>query len=157
MIAVAMGSLNNEEAVRTLSAGLMLLAVFGLALYYALTAPQQSNQAVKLIIVKPSQLPQGIESELIVKAVNKQGLVDPSRDDLVKITLGNSSHAKLGFSDRSGTIWSSTLMIRLEAGQGRIKFLDTETERVRIYAEWMDGKTPLEPFVAELYSGWRVS
>jgi len=157
VIAVARFRLYSEETVRTLSAGLMLLAVFGLALYYALMVPQESNQAVKLIMVKPSQLPQGVEAELSVKAVDKHGLVDPSRDDLVRISLGNASYAKLGFPNRSGTIWSSSLMIRLQAGVGQVRFLDTETERVRISAEWIEGRTPLESSVIELYSGWRVS
>lgn len=149
--------LDSEEVVRTLSAVLMLVAVFGLALYYALFVPQPSNQAVRLVIVKPSELPQGVEAELTVQAVSKEGSVDPSRDDWVRISLGKGSYAKLGFSDRSGTIWSNSLMIRLEAGQGQIKFLDTQTERVQISVNWIEGKFPLEPHAIELYSGWRVS
>ncbi|MBS7623406.1 hypothetical protein KEJ39_07010 [Candidatus Bathyarchaeota archaeon] len=149
--------LDREEIVRALSAVLMLTAVFGLAVYYSLFAPQPSNQAVRLVIVKPSELPQGVEAELTVKAVTGDGAVDPSRDDWVRVSLSDSSYARLGFPDRSGTIWSSSLMVKLGAGQATVKFLDTEMERVRVSAEWVEGRTPLESDVIELYSGWRVS
>lgn len=92
-----------------------------------------------------------------MEAVNKEGLVDPSRNDLVKISLVDNSYAKLGFSDRTGTIWSRTLMMRLEAGKVQFKFVDSQMERIHMSVEWIEGKSPLESYVIELYNGWRVS
>jgi hypothetical protein len=127
--------LDREEIARTLSAGLILLTIFSLALYYSLVTSQQSNGAIRLIIRKPSELPKGVEGELDVEAVNKEGLVDPSRNDLVNISLIGNSYAKVGFSDRTGTIWSRTLMMRLEAGKVQFKFVDSQMERIQVSVE----------------------
>lgn len=148
---------DKEEVAKILSAGLILLAIFSFASYYALVTPPQPNGAIRLIIRKPSELPLGVERKLTIEAVDKEGLVDSRRNDLVRISLDKSGYAKLGFSDRTGTIWSGTLMMRLEAGQIQVEFVDSQMERVHVLVEWIEGTSPLESYVIELYSGYRVS
>ena len=145
----------NEEFVNALSAALMLLGLFGLATYYVLTTPEEASiEASKLVIFKPSgALHLGSEAELIIKAVSDEGLLDSSRDDLVKVYLSPDSHAQLGYSDRSITIWHNSLISKLEKGQLQIKFIDKHMERVYISVEWLEGKSPLESNMIELYPG----
>jgi hypothetical protein len=146
---------DREEAIRALLAGLMLLVLFGLVTYYALMNPGPRIEASKLVLLGPSEYSRDVVAELTIKAVDNEGIVDSSRSDLIRVSLDPSSHAQLGFSDQSGTTWSSSLTIRLEAGQRKVTFLDKQDEKVRVAVEWLEGKSPLKPDVIELYSGWR--
>jgi len=146
---------DREEAIRALLAGLMLLGLFGLVTYYALMNPVPRIEASKLVLLGLSEYSRDVVAELTIKAVDNEGIVDSSRSDLIRISLDPSSHAQLGFSDQSGTTWSSSLTTRLEAGQRKVTFLDRQDEKVRVAVEWLEGKSPLKPAVIELYSGWR--
>lgn len=148
---------DREEVAKSIAAGLMLLSVFGLAVYYAFMVPQPSEGAVRLVIRRPSQLPTGVEGELTILAVNKEGEIDQSRNDVVRISLNNCNYAQLGFADLSGTIWSNSLILKLQSGRGEAKIIDSKTERVQISVEWLEGKSHLDPFVTEMYVGWRVA
>ena len=146
---------DREEAIRALLAGLMLLGIFSLVTYYALMNPGPRIEASKLVLLGPSEYTRGVVTELTIKAVDNEGIVDTNRSDLIRISLDPSSHAQLGFSDLSGTTWSTSLTIRLEAGQRKVTFLDKQDEKVRVAVEWREGKSPLKPDAIELNSGWR--
>lgn len=147
--------LMNEEFFKAFTAALMLLGLFSLATYYVLTTPEEIPiEASKLIILKPSRaLHLGVEAELIIEAVSDGGVLDSSRDDLVEVSLSPNSHAQLGYSDRSRTIWHNSLIIKLEKGQCQIKFIDKHMERVHILVEWLEGKSLLGSNMIELYPG----
>ena len=145
----------NEEHIKSFLAVLMLLGLFGLTIYYVLTTPEETPiEASQLVILKPSRaLHLGSEAELIIEAVSDEGLLDSSRNDLVNVSLSPNSHAQLGYSDRSRTIWHNSLIIKLEKGQCQIKFMDKHMERVYISVEWLEGKSPLDSNIIELYPG----
>lgn len=147
---------DRGEVAKSVAAGLMLLSVFGLAVYYAFMVPQPSEGAVRLVIRRPSQLQTGVEGELTILAVNKEGEIDQSRNDVVRISLNTGSCAQLGFADLSGTIWSNSLVLKLQSGRGEVKIIDRKTERVQISVEWLEGKSHLDPFVTEMIE-WRVA
>jgi len=71
--------------------------------------------------------------------------------------LVQCNYAQLGFADLSGTIWSNSLILKLQSGRGEAKIIDSKTERVQISVEWLEGKSHLDPFVTEMYVGWRVA
>jgi hypothetical protein len=147
---------DREDVAKSIAAGLMLLSVFGLAVYYAFMVPQPSEGAVRLVIRRPSQLQTGVEGDLTILAVNKEGEIDQSRNDVVRISLNTGSCAQLGFADLSGTIWSNSLVLKLQSGRGEVKIIDRKTERVQISVEWLEGKSHLETFVTEMIE-WRVA
>jgi hypothetical protein len=117
--------------------------------------PEPRIEASKLVLLGPSEYTREVVTELTIKAVDNEGVVDSNRSDLIRISLDPSSHAQVGFSDLSGTTWSSSLTIRLEAGQRKVTFLDKQDEKVRVAVEWLEGKSPLKPDAIELNSGWR--
>ena len=148
----------SEEATRAILATLLLLGIFTVAIYYALTTPEETLiEASKLVIVKPSEIPIGSEVELTIKAVSDEGLLDTNRDDLIKIYLDPDSHAQIGYPKPSTIIWSDSLLVKLEDGLAKVKLRDPEFERIRIYVVWIEGKSQLESIQAQLYIGYRVS
>ena len=148
----------SEEATRAILATLLLLGIFSVSVYYVLTTPEEIPiEATKLVIVKPSEIPVGNKVELTIKAISDDGLLDTTRDDLVKIYLESNSHAQIGYSENSKIIWSDSLLVRLEDGLIKIKFIDPEFERIRISVEWIEGKTKLDSVEVQLYVGYRVS
>lgn len=86
---------DNEEAMRAVSAGLVLLGIFGLAAYYAIVSSAPSIEATKLTILGPSEYPLVTEAELTIKAVDDEGTVDSNRSDLIRISTDPRSHAQL--------------------------------------------------------------
>jgi hypothetical protein len=148
----------SEEATRAILATLLLLGIFTVAIYYVLTTPEETPiEASKLVIVKPSEIPIRSEVELTIKAVSDEGLLDTKRGDLVKIYLDPNSHAQIGYSKTSNIIWSDSLIVKLEDGLAKVKLRDPEFERIRIYVEWIEGKSQLDSIQALLYIGYRVS
>ena len=148
----------SEDAIRTLLAALLLIGIFSIAVYFVLTTPEEIPiETSKLVIVKPSEIPVGSEVELTIKAINDDGFLDIKRDDLVKIALDPNSHAQIGYLENSNAIWSNSLLIRLEAGLAKVKFVDPKFERIRISVEWIEGKSKLESSEVQLYVGYRVS
>ncbi|WP_455282988.1 hypothetical protein [[Eubacterium] cellulosolvens] len=148
----------SEEATRALLATLLLLGIFSVSVYYVLTTPEEIPiEASKLVIVKPSEISIGNEVELTIKAISDEGLLDTKRDDLIKIYLEPNSHAQIGYSETSKIIWADSLSVRLEDGLTKIKFIDSEFERIRISVEWIEGKSQLDSVEVQLYVGYRVS
>lgn len=145
---------DNEEAMRAVSAGLVLLGVFGLAAYYAIVSSTPSIEATKLTILGPSEYRLVTEAELTIKAVDDEGTVDSNRSDLIRISTDPRSHAQLGISSASGIIWSSSLTLNLEAGLCKVKFLDSKSEKVLVSVEWLEGESPLMSDAIELSCGW---
>jgi hypothetical protein len=149
--------LSNAKVVRALASALMLITLFSLATFYALyTPPEPPIEASKLIILTPSFIgPMGVECMLAVQAVSDEGLLDKKRDDLVRISIDRGEHAKLGISDESVTIWSESIDLKLNSGQGVVRFVDHHKELVRISIEWLEGPNSLESHKIEVYIGWR--
>jgi hypothetical protein len=148
----------SEEESKAILATLLLLGIFSVSVYYVLTTPEEIPiEASKLVIVKPSEIPVGNEVELTIKAISDDGLLDTTRDDLVKIYLEPDSHAQIGYSEQSKIIWSDSLSVKLDEGLIKIKFIDTEFERIRISVEWIEGISKLDSVEVQLYVGYRVS
>ncbi|MFC1506112.1 hypothetical protein ACFLQ6_03465 [Thermoproteota archaeon] len=148
----------SEEATRAILATLLLIGIFSVSVYYILTTPEEIPiEASKLVIVKPSEIPIGNEVELTIKAISDEGLLDTKRDDLIKIYLEPNSHAQIGYSETSKIIWSDSLLVRLEDGLTKIKFIDPKFERIQISVEWIEGKSQLDSVEVQLYVGYRVS
>jgi hypothetical protein len=148
----------SEEATRAILATLLLLGIFSVSVYYVLTTPEEIPiKATKLVIVKPSEIPVGNEVELTIKAISDDGLLDTTRDDLVKIYLEPNSHAQIGYFEQSKIIWSDSLSVKLDEGLIKIKFIDPEFERILISVEWIEGISKLDSVEVQLYVGYRVS
>ncbi|OGD54731.1 hypothetical protein A3K80_00860 [Candidatus Bathyarchaeota archaeon RBG_13_38_9] len=107
--------------------------------------------------MKPSEIPVRNEVVLTIKAINDDGFLDIKRDDLVEIVLDPNSHAQIGYLENSNIIWSNSLLIRLEAGLAKVKFVDPKFERIRISVEWIEGNSKLESSEVQLFVGYRVS
>jgi hypothetical protein len=148
----------SEDKIRTLLSSLLLIGIFSIAIYFVLTTPEEIPiEASKLVIVKPSEIPVRNEVVLTIKAINDDGFLDIKRDDLVEIALDPNSHAQIGYLENSNIIWSNSLLIRLEAGLAKVKFVDPKFERIRISVEWIEGNSKLESNEVQLFVGYRVS
>jgi len=84
--------------------------------------------------------------EVTIRAVNNEGLIDTSRDDLVELNITSLSY----IITRSEL---STTTIRLQNGTGAVFLTGRATEVVRITANWKDGKTELKSGMLMLHVG----
>ncbi|MEM3003788.1 MAG: hypothetical protein QXO25_00010 [Candidatus Bathyarchaeia archaeon] len=88
----------------------------------------------------------GRPTELTVRAVNEEGLVDTSRDDLVQLNITSLSY----MSTRSEL---SPTTLRLQNGSATAFLIGRATEMVRITAEWKDGRSELKSALVVLNVG----
>ena len=108
---------------------------------------KQDPTATKLLFVHEGyQVELEREWHLIIKAVNDNGTVDPTRDDLVEINLTSISYMKTR-SEISDT------KVRLQNGTATVHFIGHAQEVVRVTVTWKEGKSELEPAMVMLNVG----
>jgi hypothetical protein len=108
---------------------------------------EQNPTATKLLFVHEGyQVELDREWHLIIKAVNDNGTVDPTRDDLVEINLTSISYMKTR-SEISATT------IRLQNGTATVHFIGHAQEVVRVTVTWKEGKSELKPAIVLLNVG----
>lgn len=108
---------------------------------------KQDSTATKLLLVHEGyQVELNREWHLIIKAVNDNGTVDPTRDDLVGINLTSINYLKT----RSEI---ETTEVRLQNGTATVHFIGHAQEIVRVTVTWKEGKSELEPAMVMLNIG----
>ncbi|MBS7623146.1 hypothetical protein KEJ39_05670 [Candidatus Bathyarchaeota archaeon] len=140
------------EFAKVALASLILITVFGAALYHTQMRPARI-QPDRLVIVIPSQLKSGQEEILKIAAVDSRGEVMASRQDLIAVYVLTQTNASVGIKGESGMFWSKQLQIRLEDGAVEVWIKGGGVETVTILAEQIEGESPLERAVSLLYVG----
>jgi hypothetical protein len=108
---------------------------------------EQDPTATKLLFVHEGyQVELDREWHLIIKAVNDNGTIDPTRDDLVEINLTSISYMKTR-SEISATT------VRLQNGTATVHFIGHAQEVVRVTVTWKEGKSELKPAMVLLNVG----
>jgi len=108
---------------------------------------EQDPTATRLLFVHEGyQVELEREWHLIIKAVNDNGTVDPTRDDLVEINLTSISYLKTRSEIEATTI-------RLQNGTATVHFIGHAQEIVRVTVTWKEGKSELKPAIVMLNVG----
>ena len=108
---------------------------------------EQNPTATKLLFVHEGyQVELEREWHLIIKAVNDNGTIDPTRDDLVEINLTSISYLKTR-SEIEAT------EVRLQNGTATVHFIGHAQEVVRVTVTWKEGKSELKPAMVMLNVG----
>lgn len=108
---------------------------------------EQNPTATRLLFVHEGyQVELEREWHLIIKAVNDNGTVDPTRDDLVEINLTSISYLKTRSEIEATTI-------RLQNGTATVHFIGHAQEVVRVTVTWKEGKSELKPAIVMLNVG----
>ena len=108
---------------------------------------KQDPTATRLLFVHEGyQVELEREWHLIIKAVNDNGTIDPTRDDLVEINLTSISYMKTR-SEISDT------KVRLTNGTATVHFIGHAQEVVRVTVTWKEGKSELKPAMVMLNVG----
>ncbi|MEM3018166.1 MAG: hypothetical protein QXO25_04735 [Candidatus Bathyarchaeia archaeon] len=143
---------DHLEVAKVAFASLILITVFGAALYHAQMRPARI-QPDRLVIVIPSQLKSGQEEILTIEAVNSRGEVMSSRQDLIAVYVLTRTNASVSIKGESGMFWSQQLQTRLKDGVVEIWIKGGGVETVTILAEQIEGESRLERAVSLLYVG----
>jgi hypothetical protein len=130
------------ETAKVTLAALILLSIFGMMLYYSQMKPTVS-QPNRLVIVVPSQLSKDQVASLKIQAVNNNGEVMKTRQDLIEFTILSLENSSIGLKGESGVVWSQRLSIRLERGVAEILIKGNGVETVTLTAKQLEGETPL--------------
>ena len=101
------------------------------------------SQPNRLVIVVPSQLSKDQVASLKIQAVNANGEVMKTRQDLVEFTILSLENSSIGMKGESGVVWSQRLSIRLERGVAEILIKGNGVETVTLTAKQLEGETPL--------------
>ena len=138
------------EIVQTLLSAIIILAILGLASYYALPSifRPTSPEAVKLVlnVPSPSSIAIGRPEVVRVYAANAEGNIDRTRNDTVELTLDPTN---------SGVRLSVT-RVTLVDGEATFTVISAKSEVVTLTATWVQGRTPLRSAIASLnfLHGW---
>jgi hypothetical protein len=108
--------------------------------------PQDPTATRLLFVHEGYQVELEREWHLIIKAVNDNGTVDPTRDDLVEINLTSISYLKSRSEIEATTV-------RLQNGTATVHFIGHAQEIVRVTVTWKEGKSELKPAVVLLNVG----
>lgn len=100
--------------------------------------------ATRLILLFPPTMHPQVTAEITVAALNDNMQIDPSRDDLIRISLNPGSHAKVGLADTAQSEWAKNITVRLTNGKASFMIVGERLEMVVISAEWIDGRSPLQ-------------
>jgi hypothetical protein len=130
------------ETAKVTLAALILLSIFGIVLYYSQMTPTVS-QPNRLVIVVPSQLSKDQVASLKIQAINANGEVMKTRQDLIELTILSLENSSIGLKGESGVVWSQRLSIRLERGVAEILIKGNGAETVTLTAKQLEGETPL--------------
>lgn len=134
------------------AASLLLITVFGTALYYSQTKSTRV-QPNRLVIITPSQLKSGQEEILRIGAVDDKGEFIKTREDLVEVSILTQANASIGVKAESGISWSKQLHVHLKDGIMEIWIKGGGAETVTVTARQLEGDTSLEKAVSLLYVG----
>jgi len=113
---------------------------------YSIPEEQDPTATRLLFVYEGYQVELEREWHLIIKAVNDNGTVDPTRDDLVEINLTSISYLKTR-SEISAT------KVRLQNGTATVHFIGHAQEVVRVTVTWKEGKSELKPALVMLNVG----
>jgi hypothetical protein len=130
------------ETAKVTLAALILLSIFGMMLYYSQMKPTVS-QPNRLVIVVPSHLSKDQVASLKIQAVNANGEVMKTRQDLIEFTILSLENSSIGMKGESGVVWSQRLSIHLERGVAEILIKGNGVETVTLTAKQLEGETPL--------------
>jgi len=140
------------EVTKIVAASLILITIFGGALYYSQIRPTRA-QPNRLVIITPSQLKSGQEEILKIGAVDDKGEFMRTRNDLVEVSILTHANASIGIKGESGVIWSEQLHGHLNDGIMEILIKGGGVETVTVTVRQLEGETPLERAVSLLYVG----
>lgn len=113
---------------------------------YSIPEEQDPTATRLLFVYEGYQVELEREWHLIIKAVNDNGTLDPTRDDLVEINLTSISYLKTR-SEISAT------KVRLQNGTATVHFIGHAQEIVRVTVTWKEGKSELKPALVMLNVG----
>lgn len=137
-------SYDREELARAILAAVLLIGVIGGAFLWSSIKPQEKIEAVSILLVTPKPVAAGVQQEIVVEAVDKDGRIDLSRNDTVRISI-DAVVAKIRDPTSSRRDWSKQVTIDLYEGVGRIRFFGPQTETVRLTGSWVKCKSSLDP------------
>ena len=101
----------------------------------------KSENATDIILVTPTNLSVNRDLQIEVKAINKKGVLDVSRNDIIKI----SHNGKLIKLDKTE--------INLIDGKGKFILHSNIPQIIRLNADWIDGPSQLKDFKCILKIG----
>ena len=108
---------------------------------------EQNPTATRLLLVHEGyQVELEREWHLIIKAVNDNGTIDPTRDDVVEINL-----TSINYLNTRSEISATT--VRLQNGTAIVHFIGHAQEVVLVNVTWKEGKSELKPAMVMLNVG----
>jgi hypothetical protein len=144
--------LEIRKAQRLLSIIILLGVIFTIAprvvteVEFQAPTPKVTGATKLMILHEGYNIELGKPTELTVRAVDDEGLVDTSRDDLVQLNITSLSY----ISTRSEL---SATTLRLQNGSATAFIIGRATEMVRITAEWKEGRSELKSALVVLSVG----
>jgi type II secretory pathway component PulM len=106
----------------------IMLLVLALIYLWAPAAPPIQPSATKLVIEAPLEAKVGSTIAVTVKAVDEDGRVDKTRNDIVEISITPE-----GLTDLS------KIKVRLEGGEATVSFTVKASGKAVIQAKWIQG------------------
>ena len=106
----------------------IMLLVLALIYLWAPAAPPIQPSATKLVIEAPLEAKVGSTISVTVKAVDEDGRIDKTRNDIVEVSITPE-----GLTDLS------KIKIRLEDGEATVSFTVKASGKAVIQAKWIQG------------------
>lgn len=104
----------------------------------------EAGSAVRLIVVVPSTITQGQVSPLEIKAVAESGKVDPQRNDVVKMSIGQGN-GKVRDPTAANKSWAKEVTVELSKGIAKVEIFDETQEIAKLTAVWVSGQSYIQP------------
>jgi len=104
----------------------------------------EAGSAVRLIVVVPSTITQGQVIPIGIKAVDESGKVDPQRNDVVKVSIGQGN-GKVRDPTAANKSWAKEVAVELSKGIAKVEILDEIQEIAKLTAVWVSGQSYIQP------------
>jgi hypothetical protein len=102
------------------------------------TTPDEQGASRLIIVFERVHVGVGDSKEMTIRAVDRAGVVDRSRNDLVQLNLTSMS--------RENTATKlSVNELRLENGSANVYVTGPIADLVKVTVTWREGRSPLEP------------
>jgi hypothetical protein len=99
---------------------------------------------VRLIVVVPSTITQGQVIPIEIKAVDESGKVDPQRNDVIKVSIGQGN-GKVRDPTAANKSWAKEVAVELSKGIAKVEILDEIQEIAKLTAVWVSGQSYIQP------------
>ena len=135
----------SRVRIRKRLAILFAAVTLAISAFYMIVSSPPPPAATGLIMLFPPTMHPHVAAEITVAAVDDYMQIDPSRDDLIRISLNPGSRARLGLAETPQSEWAQNLTVRLVNGKASFMMMGERLEMVVMCAEWIDGRSPLRP------------